>query len=313
MKVARVTSWGSPPEVSSVPDLPPPSSAQLQIKVLAVAVPPLVRGRATGKHSSARGAALPYDPSVDGVGVDEATGDLYYVSPMAAPLFAERANVDRNQTIKLEPGVDPVAVATLVNPVSSSWMALRCRALPGSYEGATVLVLGATSTSGRAAVRVARSLGAARVVGVSRTEETLATVEGLDARVLLRDPFTLPTEVGPVHIILDFVGGRAAVEALLAAEAEPGKDLQYIHVGDLAGEETIALPARLLNAKPIRITGSGMGSWSKMDMKREIGGLLSTVAKMPRPQDVMTAPLSDVQSVWESEEAKAKRLVLIPE
>ncbi|KAL2264194.1 hypothetical protein VTK26DRAFT_900 [Humicola hyalothermophila] len=312
MKVARVTAWGSPPEVSTVPDLPAPSPTQLQVKVIAVAVPPVVRGRALGKHPSARGAALPYDPTVDGVVLDEATGDHYYVSPMGSSLFAERANIDKQLLVKLPPSADPVAVATLVNPVGSSWMALRCRALPGSCEGATVLVLGATSVSGRAAVSVARSLGAARVIGVSRTEETLATVEGLDERVLLREPFTLPPDVGPIHIVLDFVGGRAAVGALQAAEAEPGKDVQYIHVGDLAGEDTIGLPGRLLNCKPIRITGSGMGSWTKMDIKKEIGGLVAAVSRMPRPKDVLTAPLDDVQSVWDTSDANTKRLVLLP-
>ncbi|KAL2128029.1 hypothetical protein VTI74DRAFT_9828 [Chaetomium olivicolor] len=229
MKVARITSWGSAPEFISAPDLPAPSPTQLQVKVVAVAVPPLVRGRAIGKHPSARDASLPFDPSVDGVVQDEATRDLYYVSPMAASLFAERANVERQQLVKLAAGADPIAVATLVNPVGSSWMALRCRALPGSYEGATVLVLGATSTSGRAAIIVARSLGASRIVGMSRSEDTLAAVEGLDARAVLREPFTLPSDVGPVHIILDFVGGRAAVGVLQSAEVEPGKDLQYIH------------------------------------------------------------------------------------
>lgn len=309
MKVARVTSWGSAPELADAPSLPAPSPSQVQVKVVAVAVPPVVRGRALGKHSSARGAPLPYDPSVDGVVQDEATGDLFYVPPMAASLFGERANVERHQLVKLAPGADPVAVATLVNPVGSSWMALRCRALPGSCEGATVLVLGATSTSGQAAITVARSLGAARIIGMSRNEATLAAVGGLDERVVLQDPFALPATLGPVHIVLDFVGGQAAVGVLQAAEVEPGKDLQYIHVGDLAGEDSIGLPARLLNSKPIRITGSGMGAWGKMEVKREIGGLLGAVVKMPRPDDVFSAPLADVQAVWDTEEAKTKRLV----
>ncbi|KAJ4286373.1 hypothetical protein N0V88_008040 [Collariella sp. IMI 366227] len=312
MKVAHVTSWGSAPEYTSAPNLPAPSPTQLQVKVLAVAVPPLVRGRALRKHPSAKGASLPFDPSVDGVVQDEMTGDLYYAGPMAASLFAERANIERQQLVKLAPGSDPIAVATLVNPVGSSWMALRCRALPGSYQGATVLVLGATSTSGRAAITVARSLGASRIIGMSRSKDTLAAVEDLDARVVLHEPYTLPPDIGPVHIILDFVGGQAAVGVLQAAELEPGRDLQYIHVGDLAGEDNIGLPARLLNSKPIRITGSGMGAWGKMDVKKEIGGLLAAVVKMSRPQDVVTASLADIQSVWDKEAAKAKRLVLVP-
>jgi NADPH:quinone reductase-like Zn-dependent oxidoreductase len=314
MKVAQVTSWGSPPEYMSGPDLPPPSSTQLQLKVVAVGVPRVVQIRAACKHPSAFDAALPFDPSIDGVGLDEATGDLYFINPLAAPLFAERANVDSSQLMKLEPGADPVTVAALANPVSSSWMALRCRAV-GGCQGRTVVIVGATSASGRAAAIVARSLGAARVVGLSRSEDTLAAVEGLDDRVLLRDPFVLPQSVGPVHIVLDYVGGPAAVGLLQTAEAEPGENLQYIQVGGLAGQETHMLqllPPHLINLKPICIMGSGMGSFSKQDLKKEMPGLVSTITKMKRPFEIFTAPLTDVQSVWESENAAKKRLVLVP-
>jgi NADPH:quinone reductase-like Zn-dependent oxidoreductase len=254
-------------------------------------------------------ASLPFDPSVDGVGLDEATGDLYFVSPMAAELMADYANVERHQLVKLDSRADPIAVAALINPVSSTWMALR-RRLVGDCQGSTVLILGVTSASGRAAVLVARELGAARVVGVSRSEDTLAAVDGLDDRVVLRQPFVIPSSVGPVDIILDFVGGGIAIEALHSAEVNPGKNLEYIHIGDLAGEEEIAVPARLLNKKPIRITGSGMGSWSKQDVKEEISDLLAAVSKMKRPHDVLVAPLADVQSVWDS--SNGKRLVLVP-
>lgn len=311
MHVAQVTAWGSPPQYVSAPDLPEPSAGQLRVKVLAVGVPRVVQGRASGKHSSSARAALPFDPSVDGVVLDEAAGHAYYAGPMSAALFASHANVDRHQLVRLPPGSDPVAVAALVNPVSSSYMALRYRAV-GGVEGRTVLVLGATGGSGRVAVAVARRLGAARVVGMSRSQDNLDTVQGLDERVLLREPFELPPTLGPVHIVLDFVGGNAASGVLQVAEAAPGEDLQYIHVGDLSGQPEIALSAKLLNMKPIRITGSGMGAWNKMDLKNGMAGLVDLTAGMERPRDVFTAPLSEVQSVWDTEDAKKKRLVLIP-
>lgn len=84
-------------------------------------------------------------------------------------------------------------------------MALQCRAI-GGCKGRTVVFLGATSASGQAAVPVARSLGASRIVGVSRNEATLATVAGLDDRVVLKDPFVWPESIGPVHIVLDWIG-----------------------------------------------------------------------------------------------------------
>lgn len=311
MNVAKVTSWGSPPVYMPGTPLPAPSPAELQLKVVAVGVPPLVRGRAAKKHSTAVNASLPYDPSVDGVGLDETTGDQYYISPMAGQLFANRVNADRKKIIKLEHGSDAIAVAGLMNPVSSSWMALRCRFM-GDLHGKTVVVLGATSRSGRAAVNTSRSLGAGKVVGVGRNEASLAGVQGIDEHIALQSPFVMPSSVGPVDVVLDYVGGKAAVDLLQAAEVGSTHGLQYIHIGDLAGEDEIKFPASMLNAKAVRITGSGIGSWSRADMQREISDMVQAVAKMPRPSDVMVAPLAEVASVWDSEDAQKKRLVLVP-
>ncbi|KAK2750374.1 hypothetical protein FQN57_003854 [Myotisia sp. PD_48] len=315
MKIACVTSWGSPPEYMSGPDLPAPSPTQLQLKVLAVGVPRVVQARAARKHPSAFNAQLPFDPSIDGVGLDEATGDLYFINPLAASLLAERVNVERIQLMKLEPGTDPIIVAGLANPVSSSWMALRCRAI-GGCQGRNVVIVGATSASGRAAATVARSLGASRIIGISRSEDTLAAVEGLDDRVILQDPFVMPKHIGPVHIVLDYVGGPVAVGILQTAEVEAGENLQYIQVGGLASQETHMLqllPTHLISLRPICIMGSGVGSFSKQDLLKEMPGLVSTISKMKKPPiDIFPAPLSEVQSAWESEEAQKKRLVLLP-
>lgn len=320
MRCARVTSWGSPPEYIKVPDLPPPSPTQLQLKVVAVGVANVVRARALRKHSSALEAGLPYDPSVDGVGLHEDTGDLFYVAA-ARPtgsssggggvLLAERANVERSQLVRLEGPADPVAVAALINPVQSSWLALRCRAA-GGCEGRTVLIVGATSCSGRAAVAVARELGAARVVGMSRSGDTLDRVADLDDRVVLRDPVALPERVGPVHIVLDYVGGRVSAGVMRAVEAPPGEDVQYIIVGGLSGEADVAVPPSLLNSKPIRVMGSGMGAWTKQDQERETPRFVNATARMKRPGNIISRPLADVQSVWDSEDVKGKRLVLVP-
>lgn len=324
MRCARVTSWGSPPEYVKVPALPPPLPTQLQLKVVAVGVPNAVRARAARKHSSSMGAGLPFDPSIDGVGLHEATGDLYYVayrptgsSPSAGAgvLLAERANVDRSQLVRLDGGADPAAVAALVNPVASSWLALRCRAAWGC-EGRTVLIVGATSCSGRAAVAVARELGAARVVGMSRSWETLDMVPGLDDRVVLReDPdrgVVMPERVGPVHVVLDYVGGRVSAGVMQAVEAPPGEDVQYIIVGGLSGEADVVLPPSLLNSKPVRVMGSGMGAWTKQELQRETPWFVKATARMKRPGNVVTRPLSDVKSAWDSKEVKGKRLVLVP-
>ncbi|KAF7183619.1 hypothetical protein CNMCM7691_003898 [Aspergillus felis] len=320
MKAALVTAWGSPPSCINTSDLPPPLPSQLQLKVLAAAIPRVVQLRASRKHSSASTAVLPFDPSIDGVGIDEATGQKYFIPTLAAPVFAERANVDRSQLIQLPAEADAVTIAALANPVTSSWMALRCRTVDGSCLHRTVLILGATSASGRAAAFVARLLGASRVVGVSRCRQTLDCVEGLDERVVLppgEGPWAMPDSVGPVQVVLDYVGGPAAIRVMQAVKI--GKeDLQYIIIGGLAGQENLDLPMRMVNTRPIRIMGSGIGSLRREEISHEMEGLVGAIvevaAKMEElPFEVLPVPLAEIHAVWGKEAImNKKRVVLVP-
>lgn len=313
MKAARVTEWGSPPKYIDIPNLEHPTPSQLQLKVMAAGVARAVRGRAARQHPKFYNEPLPFDPSVDGVGMDGRTGDLYFISSLAAPLFAEYANVEKDQLLELESGADPVAVAALANPTASSWMALQCRAA-GGCKGKTVVILGATSASGQAGVSVARGLGATRVVGIARNETKLAAVEGLDDRIVLQSPLQVPAEIGPVDIILDWVGGPAAIELLQTVQAPEaaGENFEYIQCGGLGGEETLEVPMRLLNVKPIKIMASGVGSLTKEEITREMKGLVGVISSMTPPFEVLTAKMGDVEDVWESDAAHNKRLVIVP-
>ncbi|QMW34637.1 hypothetical protein F9C07_2109042 [Aspergillus flavus] len=248
MKAALVTSWGKPPQYISIPDLPPPAPTQLQLIVLATSVTRVVRSRAASAHSTAFKTPSPYDPSVDGVAIDEITGDM------------------------LDERNDPVKVAALANPVSCSWMTLRCRVI-GGCQGRTVLIIGATTASGRCAAIVACSLGATRIIGMSRNEETLAAVEGLDDRVVLREPFALPPSVGPVHIILDYIGnGPAASGILQTAQSAYGENLQYVQVGNIANRPHMfhVMPTYLINHRPLCILGTGIGCFTVEDWRKEL-------------------------------------------
>lgn len=312
MKVCRVHRWGLPLkfEICATPS-PPTTTSQIQLHIEAVGIHRLVRGRAAGTHPSMRGATLPSDPSVDGVGFHEPSGELYYINALAAPLLAERANVECRDLVLLGPrgAVDPVAVAALVNPVSSSWMALRHR-VSARVAGQVVLILGVTSSSGRAAIQVARHLGAARVLGCSRTP---VEEDGLDQHIaLLKDqPLDLSKGVGVVHIVLDYIGGHVASEALSTVTISTESDLDYIHIGDLGGEDDIRLPGQLLNKKPIRVVGSGMGSWNAQDLRREMKDMVAFTARLKRPDNIATCTLDDLESVWDKH-VSGVRIVVTP-
>ncbi|PYH94688.1 NAD(P)-binding protein, partial [Aspergillus ellipticus CBS 707.79] len=311
MKVSRVTAWGSVPETLTVAALPPPSPSQLQVRILAAGLPRVVRLRAARQHPSALHATLPFDPSIDGVGVDEATGTKYFIGAMAAPLFAEHANVERSHLVPLPSDTNPITLAGLANPVTSSWMALQHR-VTGGCAGRTVAIIGATCASGRAAALVARILGARRVVGVSRNKDSLATVAGLDDAVVLDEQtLTLERPIGPVSIVLDYVGGKTSVAMMESLEIEPGQNLQYVQSGNLSGTDVMALPVVVLNKRPIYLMSSGIGSFSHEDLKAEMPALVGAIARMKPPFEILGVKMEDLGRFW-GEGSRGGKMVVVP-
>ncbi|KAI0173092.1 hypothetical protein GGR52DRAFT_372077 [Hypoxylon sp. FL1284] len=306
MHAAQVQSWPEGPRYVSVDDPPAPSDSQIQLGVLAAGAHQVVRSRASGAHYSAR--HLPLTVGVDCVAKDEATGQLYYCFNLQAGTFAERINFDRSIVYPLPAHVDPVAFAASVNPAMSSWMALATRTanLPRDFAA---VVLGATSASGRLAVHVAKALGAARVVGVARSAQALAEVDGLDDHVVLRDPVaeTDFSRAQGCDVILDYVYGDAAVQ-LLTSLARSKKPVQYVEVGSLS-QQTAEIPSALLRSFDLTVRGAGAGSWSVEALTRELHTLIAKMAGWK----LLTAtaiPLKDIETAWN--ETHEGRVVFVP-
>ncbi|KAI0024634.1 hypothetical protein F4780DRAFT_795164 [Xylariomycetidae sp. FL0641] len=97
---------------------------------------------------------------------------------------------------------------------------------------------------------------------------------------LASSSLVLPPGTGPVPILLDFVGGRAGATTTTIE----GRDLQCIHISsNLAGEQHVAVPGSLLNKKPVRVAGSGLGAFGMLEMKKQVldlsGGIRGGDAK----------------------------------
>jgi NADPH:quinone reductase-like Zn-dependent oxidoreductase len=226
MKAAVVRSFDKPPRFE---EFAPPTAAagEVLVTMRAAALSQLVRAVASGRHYSGDGQ-LPMIPGIDGVGVGPDGRRVYVAFPSGVHgTMAEQTAVPAAYTTPVPDGVGDAAAAAIANPGMSSWAALveRAHLLPGE----TVLVNGATGTSGRLAVQVAKHLGAKRVVATGRNRAVLDQLPtiGADAVVGLDQPPEDLTAAFHQHVadgvdvVLDYLWGPPA-EQLIAAFAGHG-------------------------------------------------------------------------------------------
>jgi NADPH:quinone reductase-like Zn-dependent oxidoreductase len=184
MKAAIVAQAGSTPVYGDFKE-PSPSSGENSIAVTATALSPVVKARVSGAHYSAPGD-FPFVAGIDGVGRLHDGSRVYFILPKAPyGSMAERAVVPSSQCVRVPDGVDDIAAAAIANPGLSSWAALKERARLATGE--TVLVNGATGTSGRLAVQIAKHLGAGKVIATGRNAAALQSLRaiGADETILL--------------------------------------------------------------------------------------------------------------------------------
>lgn len=302
MHSAIVTAWGDSPKYTKVA-IPSPEPDEIPVKVLASGLHNVVRSIASGKHYAS--GTAPYTPGVDGVGQRLSDSKLVYFISFPGGGYQEILNVDRRKMVELPEGVDRYQVAGYANPALSSWMALTARTkdLPKNF---TVLVMGATSASGKIAVEVARILGAGKVIGMSRSRETLAKV-GVDDMIVLEDDITNTdcSAAAGVDVILDYLYGPVAEHVLSTVDFT--RPVQYVHIGGLAGTEMM-LPGHVLRSKDITIRGAGPGSWSREATRPEIPRILNAF-KTFKTHEVKVVPLSEIEEHWHN---KKDRVVFTP-
>lgn len=289
------------------------------VDVLAAGLHHITRGRASGQHYSSNGT-LPVIAGVDGVGRGTDGRLRYFVQEPGAPgSMAQRTVIALDHSIELPHDVDPVLLAGAMNPAMASWLALRCR-VPGFgrrlpfQQRKRVLVLGATGSSGRLAVQIARHLGAGEVIAAGRDPGRLAQLPALGATdtVTLGDP-RLGVLASEVDVVLDFVWGQSAViamEAVLRHRQRRDRPLDWVHLGSMAGESA-PLPGSFLRSTKLQIMGCGHGALSGRQMLTELPALAEALGRGAFQTQVRTLPLSEVTRGWQAPEDGA-RLVFTP-
>jgi NADPH:quinone reductase-like Zn-dependent oxidoreductase len=159
MKAAIVNAAGEAPVYADFAR-PEASSGLRVVDVTASALSHVTRSRAAGSHYSSAGG-FPFVAGVDGTGRLDDGRRVYFFKPQAPfGAMAEHSLVADAHCIALPDTLDDVTAAAIAIPGMSSWAALVERA--GFVAGETVLINGATGTSGRLAVQVAGSAQAHR-------------------------------------------------------------------------------------------------------------------------------------------------------
>jgi NADPH:quinone reductase-like Zn-dependent oxidoreductase len=322
MHAAVVRSFDQPPRYEPFATPQPTRPDDVGVDVLAAALHPRVRSTADGSHYESTGE-LPLIPGIDGVGRTDDGELVYFVLPdTLLGSMAQRVIIDRRRSAVLPEGVDPVAIAAVMNPGMSAWIALRKR-IPFA-AGQNVLVLGATGNAGQMAVQIARHLGAGRIVAAGRDPVALEALRalGADETVTLDggDPHAVDAALGAaaeaaqVDVVIDYLWGpvtQRAIPAILHRRSDRGRPLTWIQVGSMAGLE-LELASEWLRAAALTLVGSGQGSVPTREIAAELPALAAHITAQAYAIDAVPTPLREVESAWTQGAAAAGRVVFVP-
>jgi NADPH:quinone reductase-like Zn-dependent oxidoreductase len=317
MKAAIVRELGQPPTHAEFAE-PVASAGERRVKVSAAAIGQLVRGRAAGTHYSSSGQ-FPFVVGIDGVGRLDDGSRVYFVLPRAPfGSMAEWTVVPDAQCLALPDDLDDITAAAIANPGMSSWAAFTERA--HLRPGETVLVNGATGTSGRLAVQIAKYLGAKKVIATGRNGEVLRALEalGADETISLRESGPALEErfraafADGVDVVIDYLWGASAEQLLIAVTktAADARPIRFVQVGAISGAN-ISLPAAVLRSSAIALMGSGLGSVPLDGLLNAVRELLQATVPGGFKIAVTREPLSNVETAWANDDRAARTVLTI--
>ena len=319
MQAAVLHTLGRAPRCEEFPD-PSPGDGEAIVTVLAAALKPVDKQIASGTHYASP-RELPAICGTDGVG-RLSDGTRVFFGGARAPYgaMAQRTVVRRAFCFPVPHGIDDEVAAALPNPGISAWLTLAYRAKLA--VGEHVLILGATGVTGGLAVKIAKLLGAGRVVAAGRNPEALSRLlqQGADSTIRLDLPaaelaeaFAREAGDSGFQVVIDYVWG-APTETFLTAItrrefAGVTKELRLVQVGESAGP-TIALPAAVLRSTPLTILGTA-GIPSREILADAMQRVMEYGASGELRVETERVPLAEIDHVWERD-PRGRRLVVIP-
>lgn len=321
MKAAVLHKFGETPKFEDFAD-PTPGEGQILVRVKAVALENVDKMMAEGSHFASQQflSKLPAIVGFDGIGMLE-DGRLVGFGGVNAPYgaMAEKTVIPEGYYVPVPEEVDAVTAAALPASALSSLFPLKMGAK--LQPGETVLINGATGVSGKLAVQIAKLLGAGKIIGTGRNEDSMNKVRklGADAVIDLKQSDeqlaeAFKKEAGEGYdVILDFLWGHPTevlITTLVPSEIRMSKPVRLVQIGEKAGT-TISLSADAIRTSGLQIFGAAAGITAEV-----AGEATSQVWDWLRANklhmDIEQIPLKDIENVWKRTDFEGKRIVVIP-
>ncbi len=319
MDAAVLHKLGEPPRCEQFSE-PIAGDGEVIVHVHAASLKPIDKQLASGSHYASP-REFPVVCGSDGVG-HLGDGQRVFFGGTRFPFgaMAQRTVVKRAFAFPVPDEVDDETAAALPNPGVSAWLTLAFRAklMPGE----NVLILGATGVTGKLAVKIAKLLGAGRVVAAGRNQQALSTLHSFGADAIIRldapakelgEAFVREAGQSGFQVVIDYVWGSPA-EAFLAAItrkefAAITSETRFVQVGESAGP-TISLPAAVLRSTALTILGTA-GIPPRNVLVDALQKVMAHAASGELRIETERVPLADIENAWQRNEQR-RRLVVIP-
>ncbi len=122
--------------------------------------------------------------------------------------------------------------------------------------------------------------------------------------------------LSPINIIIDYLWGHSAemIFAALKGDGSFTAKIRFVSIGSVTGD-LIQLSAANLRSADLQLTGSGMGSWSKEQVRQLFGEILpemfQLVADGKLKIDTAKVKLKDISQLWNLDIPNGERLVIV--
>lgn len=321
MKAAVLYQKGELPQYVDFPEPIVQNSNEVLVTVKAVAIKHFDKGHATGAHYS---SDAPKEGGRviggDGVCLLEDGTRVYCMG--ITGMLAEKATIHKDRIVPLPKEIDDATAAALPNAIIGAAMGLRFKA--GIQPGDVVLINGATGFTGRVAVQIAKYYGAKKIIVTGRNQQSLnelLQLGGDEIVSVMQEEEAFKAQLKAIHtqtpidVIIDYLWGHTA-EMILACMKGDGSftnKIRYVSVGSITGD-LIRLSAANLRSVDLQLTGSGLGAWSKQQVRQVFTEILPEMFQLAAEGKltvkITTARLEDIATLWEIEVPDGQRLVV---